>query len=127
MRGECCNFNGYTIGDEGASLIADTLISNNLSPTKKASCKEIKLTKSRITDEGFIKLSEAFYKCLNITSINLSKNKLKDQSYENIIELIKVNKNLKLLNLSQNNFTYNVKEKIKNCAKIFNSNLKLEI
>lgn len=127
LKNEVANFSGYNIGDEGAKLIADLLLSHQFSPTKRNNkVKEIKLSKCGITDEGFSTLANSLEKNPLIHTVHFSKNKLKDDSYTNILKLIK-NRSLKSLNLTQNNFTQGIKEKIKLNAKNLNQNLKIEI
>jgi hypothetical protein len=132
LKNEIANFTGYSIGDEGAKMISEILLSAQFSysPSKRNmgnKVKELKLTRVGLTDEGFSHLAHCLTKNTTIHTLILNKNRIKDDSCANILNLIKNNKQLKNFNLSQNNFTQTIKEKIKNLSKNFNPGLKIEI
>lgn len=132
LNNECANFTGYSIGDEGAKIISELLLASQfaISQHKKQmsqKIKEIKLSRSSITELGLGYIISALEKNTSINTLNLSKNKLKDDSYSKVLSLIKKNKSLKVLNLTSNNFSQNIKDKIKINSKSINPNLRLDL
>jgi hypothetical protein len=75
--------------------------------------KELKLTKTNLTDESACLV----FKCLetnqSINNLNVAKNYLTDKSIDSLVSLLNKNKIIKTLYLSYNNFSSTGKDKLK--------------
>ncbi len=95
------------VSHEAAKLISDNL--------KEKSCKvkELKLTKTNLTDESAMMIFKSLEVNQSVSNLNVSKNYISDKSTDAILNMIKLNKSIKTIYLSNNNLSTNAKEKIK--------------
>ena len=89
--------------------------SNNIA-TQSLKVKELKLTKTNLTDELLILILKALENNLYVTNLNIAKNHLTDKSIDPIVTLLNKNKFLKTIYLSYNNFSQVGKDKLKSYA-----------
>jgi Ran GTPase-activating protein (RanGAP) involved in mRNA processing and transport len=106
------------IGDDAAKIVAENIAHKN------CKVKELKLTKSSLTDEGASIILKALENNSSIHSINLAKNSITDKFIDVLINCLKINKTIKTLYFINNHFTANCKEKIKSS---FKNNIKIFI
>jgi hypothetical protein len=126
-------FHFLDIGEDGVRIVIDLL--NNSNPTNKSNIfsfnstnqqnppttinnkvKELKLTKTNLTDEQLTSLLKALESNQQINNLNVAKNNLTDKSIDAIVSLFKKNNTLKTIYLSNNNFSTNGKDKLKSYA-----------
>ena len=106
------------IGDEGSKIIADLLSQKN------CKVKELKLTKTNLTDEGAIIIFKALENNNCVNNLNIAKNYISDKCIDCILNFFKTNKTVKTIYFTNNNFSTSSKEKLKSYNKI---NMKLFI
>lgn len=106
------------VGDDAAKVVAELILSKN------CKVKDLKLTKTNISDEGSIQIFKAMEFNTSILNFNISKNLVTDKSFDSIYNCLKNNKIIKTVNLSLNLFSQSIKEKFKSAGK---SNIKLTL
>ncbi len=85
----------------------------NLSHTNNSKVKELKLTKTNLTDEMACLVFKSLESNQNISNLNVAKNYLTDKSIDGIVTFLTKNKFIKTIYLSYNNFTTSGKDKLK--------------
>ena len=82
------DLSGNSIGNIGASYIADALKTNT-------TLTKLRLKKTRITDEGAKKLVEALKENVTLTELDLSENKIKEELIDMINKFLRINETFK--------------------------------
>jgi len=80
---------------------------------KGCKVKELKLNKTKVSDEGAILIFKALEINTSLNVLNLGSNNLTDNLYSSILNCINSNKNLRSINLINNKFGASFKENIK--------------
>ncbi len=89
------------------------MIADNLSNKSTSKVKELKLTKTNLTDEALFPILKSLENNNNVTNLNIAKNSITDKSIDIIVSLISKNKVIKTLYLTNNNFSTLGKDKLK--------------
>lgn len=104
------------MGEEHIKAIAD-LISNSAKSSNpnlnSFKVKELKLTKTNLTDDFLIIILKALENNNYVNNLNVAKNHLSDKSIDSFVNYLNKNKCIKTVYLSYNNFTPAGKEKLK--------------